>query len=966
MVKRPNLVSQAVKPAVPAQQLAVQRDLQTHTSRPASIQRQLVRPALRAAELHTQEVQRLALQRQNLQREATQLGPISPEAITQAVQRQQARAPQVPMKPESVGDWVTVMRFQAEQAQGRRMGAKEAAQYTALQRQVANTIAQSFRQDRQPASQRHQQYARHLATLHGGAGSAVVATAALNLLPASERPAVQRALDETLQREAEQRQQDEQTLQLHSLQRQLAELEYEATQSVFERIQQRRGAGNPLPEAIQRHLEQGLNHDLSAVRIHDDAEADKLSKSVNATAFTTGSDIYFQSGKFNPNTQSGMELLAHEVTHTVQQSKGQVGKGVDPDAGLESEARQMGRQLAQMRPASKTPAPRHRPALTPIHAARLAGAMQRRQDKPTQASAVQPELGVIKHSDGAVLHTAPKPNAPKVTPQPLSPGKKVTVISRTADGWSQVVTPSGQKGYVQTLRVTTDLPDLGAQLVKITGGTTAIGLAEKYYKSLVKPGQDLRYYVNVLKHINQERGTNAFQGDQVRAGAMLWIPGPAYAASLVDVVGSGSITGGMMAKAKAVMGNGPGANILRSVMESPQYVKEVLGETWKMVKEHWPSIVATTVALVGAELLVGVLAAAPEPTTITKFLAVGLQGIITVVAGASAVAATGAALIAGRQWLTTAWAAGGNAGKIHAASKAFLRMIGNVIAAVASAAGVKASAGKYTSLKNMAVADQASLKTLSNPSNRLTPAANQPTPAVPPTVGSPMLAGVNGRYQAPRSVQQDYVQSPYWTSLHEYSLAADKQAIQVLRNSQLLKKQGFDLSKLSDEELIAIRQYTTRAYVPLNGVLRSGGHPAKMQALEPLTLRIVGRTPSSVQETDLFAKTLVSGMNKLKPFVGPVFRGEGNDRLAFFLAMKPGETWTEAAPFSTSISATEAFDKPIMFTIRSKTGVDIGPLSTIPKEQEILMKPGSKFKLISIDYDYKNNKHLIVAEEVVK
>ena len=55
-----------------------------------------------------------------------------------------------------------------------------------------------------------------------------------------------------------------------------------------------------------------------------------------------------------------------------------------------------------------------------------------------------------------------------------------------------------------------------------------------------------------------------------------------------------------------------------------------------------------------------------------------------------------------------------------------------------------------------------------------------------------------------------------------------------------------------------------------------------------------------------------------------------------------------------------------MFTIRSKTGVDIGPLSTIPKEQEILMKPGSKFKLISIDYDYKNNKHLIVAEEVVK
>ncbi|WP_232337959.1 eCIS core domain-containing protein, partial [Deinococcus arboris] len=102
-----------------------------------------------------------------------------------------------------------------------------------------------------------------------------------------------------------------------------------------------------MPEAIQRHLEQGLNHDLSRVRIHDDAEADGLAKGVNAIAFTTGTDIFFQSGKFSPNTQSGLELLAHEVTHTVQQSQGRVGPGVDPDAGLEAEARSMGRALAQ-------------------------------------------------------------------------------------------------------------------------------------------------------------------------------------------------------------------------------------------------------------------------------------------------------------------------------------------------------------------------------------------------------------------------------------------------------------------------------------------------------------------------------------------------------------------------------------------------------------------------------------------
>ncbi|WP_158263753.1 eCIS core domain-containing protein [Deinococcus arcticus] len=130
------------------------------------------------------------------------------------------------------------------------------------------------------------------------------------------------------------------------MQRQLAELDAEATQPVLQRIQAKRGSGNPLPESIQRHLEQGLNHDLSRVRIHDDVEADTLARSVNALAFTTGSDIFFQSGKFNPNSQSGLELLAHEVTHTVQQSQGRVGPGVDPDAGLEAEARAMGARLA--------------------------------------------------------------------------------------------------------------------------------------------------------------------------------------------------------------------------------------------------------------------------------------------------------------------------------------------------------------------------------------------------------------------------------------------------------------------------------------------------------------------------------------------------------------------------------------------------------------------------------------------
>ncbi|WP_291431881.1 DUF4157 domain-containing protein [Deinococcus sp.] len=168
----------------------------------------------------------------------------------------------------------------------------------------------------------------------------------LGMVPPSERLPLQRATDEALQRQRAQEQAALNFGTLTSLQRQMAELDAEATQPVLQRIQARRGAGNPLPEAIQRHLEGGLNYDLSRVRIHDDAEADKLAKGVNAVAFTTGTDIFFQAGQFNPNTQSGLELLAHEVTHTVQQSQGRVGTGIDPDAGLEAEARSVGKRLA--------------------------------------------------------------------------------------------------------------------------------------------------------------------------------------------------------------------------------------------------------------------------------------------------------------------------------------------------------------------------------------------------------------------------------------------------------------------------------------------------------------------------------------------------------------------------------------------------------------------------------------------
>ncbi len=88
------------------------------------------------------------------------------------------------------------------------------------------------------------------------------------------------------------------------------------------RIQARRGSGSPLPERVKTDMEGRLGQDFSAVRLHTDQEAVELCTEMQARAFTVGQDIFFASGEFAPDTPAGQELLAHELTHVVQQGGG--------------------------------------------------------------------------------------------------------------------------------------------------------------------------------------------------------------------------------------------------------------------------------------------------------------------------------------------------------------------------------------------------------------------------------------------------------------------------------------------------------------------------------------------------------------------------------------------------------------------------------------------------------------------
>ncbi len=93
------------------------------------------------------------------------------------------------------------------------------------------------------------------------------------------------------------------------------------------RIQAKRGGGQPLEATVRRGLEGVFGVDFSPVRIHADGEADALNRGVAAVAFTVGADIFFRAGFYQPQILAGQHLLAHELTHVVQQRTGSLGTG---------------------------------------------------------------------------------------------------------------------------------------------------------------------------------------------------------------------------------------------------------------------------------------------------------------------------------------------------------------------------------------------------------------------------------------------------------------------------------------------------------------------------------------------------------------------------------------------------------------------------------------------------------------
>ena len=137
------------------------------------------------------------------------------------------------------------------------------------------------------------------------------------------------------QSEEEKEKEEEEILQTKTVPGQAPEV----TRDLESRIHALRGAGQPLQESVRAFFEQRFGRDFTQVRIHADARAAELSRSLNAKALTMGKDILFGPGQYSPETPTGRKLLAHELTHVVQQT------GIQKKSLLENHIQRMQVQL---------------------------------------------------------------------------------------------------------------------------------------------------------------------------------------------------------------------------------------------------------------------------------------------------------------------------------------------------------------------------------------------------------------------------------------------------------------------------------------------------------------------------------------------------------------------------------------------------------------------------------------------
>jgi hypothetical protein len=161
-----------------------------------------------------------------------------------------------------------------------------------------------------------------------------------------------------------------------------------------------KGGGRPLEPEVRGLMESRLGADFGDVRVHTDHAASESARAISAQAYTVGSDVVFQSGRYEPASPGGQRMLAHELTHVVQQRSGPVD-GTPAAGGISisdpsDRFEQAAERNADLVMAGHSVAPA--PEGAPVSAQREEEEMV--QEMPVQALAVQRQEGEEEEQEG--------------------------------------------------------------------------------------------------------------------------------------------------------------------------------------------------------------------------------------------------------------------------------------------------------------------------------------------------------------------------------------------------------------------------------------------------------------------------------------------------------------------------------------------------------------------------------------
>ncbi len=194
-----------------------------------------------------------------------------------------------------------------------------------------------------------------------------------------------------------------------------------------------RSPGQPLDAGVRATMENGFGHDFGAVRVHHDARAAGSARAVNALAYTVGQHVVFAPGTYNPATNPGRRLIAHELAHTIQQgAAGQAGglqarlEVAPVDDPLEAEADRLAASALSGTAAGGAAAPG---AQAPISTPSTPSRLRVHRDPPTAGTPPPTPPPRVVYIDANVIDQISRGNVPAATQlkQLLSQGVEVRI-----------------------------------------------------------------------------------------------------------------------------------------------------------------------------------------------------------------------------------------------------------------------------------------------------------------------------------------------------------------------------------------------------------------------------------------------------------------------------------------------------------------------------------------------------------